>query len=85
MILSDPVGTAINPLKVIDESVHIELSYMDYVVRHPDEIVETLKNPVAGAVGMPAAIAIAERAKRGSETRNEADPARRQGKTAAVL
>jgi hypothetical protein len=60
MILSDPVGTALNPIKVIDEGIPTPLSYVEYIAKNPDEIIEVVKNPAAGAVGLPAAIAIAD-------------------------
>jgi hypothetical protein len=36
------------------------MSYVEYLIKNPDEIVETLKDPVGGVVGMPVAMAIAD-------------------------
>jgi hypothetical protein len=60
MVYNDPLGSAINPIKIIDESIPSPMSYVDYLIKNPDEIVKTLKNPVAGVVGMPVAMAISD-------------------------
>jgi hypothetical protein len=60
MIWDDPLGVAINPIKVIDESIPTPMSFVEYAVKNPDEIVEIVKNPTAGVVGAPLALIIAD-------------------------
>lgn len=60
MVWDDPVGSAINPWKIIDDSIPTPMSYVEYLVKNPEEIVETLKDPVSGVVGMPVAMAISD-------------------------
>lgn len=60
MVWDDPVGSAINPWKVIDDSIPTPMSYVEYLVKNPEEIVETLKDPISGVVGMPVAMAISD-------------------------
>jgi hypothetical protein len=72
MIYNDPLGAILDPIKVIDESIPSPMSYVEYVVKNPDEIIEVLKNPVAGVVGMPLAMAIADG--RNSALRNGTKP-----------
>ncbi len=60
MVWHDPLGTAINPIKIIAPSIPTPMSYVEYLFKNPDEIVETLKDPVSGVLGMPVAMAIAD-------------------------
>jgi len=60
MVWADPVGALLDPIKVIDDGIPSPLSYVEYSMRNPDEIVEVLKNPPAGVIGMPLALAIAD-------------------------
>ena len=60
MIWEDPLGSAINPIKVIDESLPTSMSYIEYSLKNPDEVIELIKDPVVGVIGMPLAIIIAD-------------------------
>jgi hypothetical protein len=60
MIIDDPLGTSLNPIKVIDEGIPTPVSFVEYVVKNPDETIAILKNPTAGVVGMPLAVFIAD-------------------------
>jgi hypothetical protein len=60
MIWDDPLGVGINPIKVIDESIPTPLSFVEYAIKNPDEIVEIVQNPTAGVVGAPLALLIAD-------------------------
>lgn len=60
MVWYDPLGSAVNPFKIVSPSFPSPMSYVEYLLKNPDEIVETLKNPVAGVLGMPVALAIAD-------------------------
>lgn len=60
MVYEDPLGSALNPYKVAIPSFPDVGGYIKYVIKNPDEIVKTFKNPVAGVIGMPIALAIAD-------------------------
>lgn len=60
MVWDDPLGSALNPIKIIDESIPSPLSFSEYIIKNPNEIVEILKNPAAGVVGAPLAMIIAD-------------------------
>jgi Ricin-type beta-trefoil lectin domain/Domain of unknown function (DUF4157) len=60
MVWEDPIGSARNPIKIIDNSIPSPMSYVDYLSKNPDEVVKILKNPTAGVVGLPFAMAISD-------------------------
>jgi hypothetical protein len=58
IVWNDPVGAALSPWTVLDDTLPSPIELGRYLITNPEEIVEFAKNPVAGQIGVPLATAI---------------------------